>query len=188
METVLRSVLSSAVIRNAVAVLLMALITSIPVSSWARGGGGGGHSGGSRRGHTGGGHSGGHHGHSAPHTSDTHTPTVGTPHGGSHGSPTTHGATSGSKHKPTTEIANPAPGGIGHSNPSKCMSCPRDDKGRIARSQAARREFMRQTGYPHGRPGYVIDHIVPLKKGGCDCPANMQWQTVEAAKAKDRFE
>jgi len=47
---------------------------------------------------------------------------------------------------------------------------------------------MRMTGYPHGRPGYIIDHIKPLKKGGCDCPSNMQWQTKAAAKAKDKWE
>jgi hypothetical protein len=34
----------------------------------------------------------------------------------------------------------------------------------------------------------VIDHIRPLRKGGADLPDNMQWQTVEAAKAKDRVE
>jgi len=27
-----------------------------------------------------------------------------------------------------------------------------------------------------------------LKRGGCDCPANMQWQTKAAAKAKDKWE
>ncbi len=64
----------------------------------------------------------------------------------------------------------------------------RDSKGRIERSSAARREFETTTGYPHGRPGYVIDHIVPLKRGGCDCPSNMQWQTIADAKAKDRWE
>jgi len=64
----------------------------------------------------------------------------------------------------------------------------RDKNGRIARSESATRQFKKQTGYPKGRPGYVIDHIVPLKKGGCDCPANMQWQTVKAAKAKDKWE
>jgi hypothetical protein len=64
----------------------------------------------------------------------------------------------------------------------------RDTNGRIARSESAKREFMRETGYPHGRPGYVVDHIIPLKRGGSDTPSNMQWQTVEAAKAKDKWE
>jgi hypothetical protein len=64
----------------------------------------------------------------------------------------------------------------------------RDGDGRLVRNEAAKREFLRQTDYPHGRPGYVVDHIVPLKRGGCDCPSNMQWQTVAEAKAKDKWE
>jgi len=64
----------------------------------------------------------------------------------------------------------------------------RDKNGKIIRSQAAKHEFMKQTGYPKGRKGYVIDHIVPLKKGGSDSPDNMQWQTVEEAKEKDKWE
>ncbi len=64
----------------------------------------------------------------------------------------------------------------------------RDSHGRIKRSEASKRDFMKQTGYPKGRQGYVVDHIIPLKKGGCDCPSNMQWQTKEAAKAKDKWE
>jgi hypothetical protein len=64
----------------------------------------------------------------------------------------------------------------------------RDNHGRLMRSEAAKSEFMGETGYAHGRPGYVVDHIVPLKRGGCDCPANMQWQTVAEAKAKDKWE
>jgi len=34
----------------------------------------------------------------------------------------------------------------------------------------------------------MVDHIQPLKRGGADDPSNMQWQTVEDAKAKDRWE
>jgi hypothetical protein len=68
------------------------------------------------------------------------------------------------------------------------VSQARDERGRIQRSAAARHAFARQTGYPHGRPGYVIDHVVPLACGGRDTPSNMQWQTISAAKAKDRSE
>ena len=64
----------------------------------------------------------------------------------------------------------------------------RDKNGRIKRSESAKREFMKQSGYPKGRPGYVVDHIIPLKKGGCDCPSNMQWQIKEEAKQKDKRE
>jgi hypothetical protein len=64
----------------------------------------------------------------------------------------------------------------------------RDANGRIHRSESAKREFMRQSGHANGWPGYVVDHIVPLKRGGCDCPENMQWQTIQEAKAKDKVE
>src|SRR5438132_9982916 len=59
---------------------------------------------------------------------------------------------------------------------------------RIRRDRAARDRFRRETGYPPGRPGYVVDHIVPLECGGSDDPSNMQWQTVAAGKSKDRGE
>ena len=64
----------------------------------------------------------------------------------------------------------------------------RDSHGKIKRSETAKHAFMQTTGYPHGRPGYVVDHITPLKRGGCDCPSNMQWQTIQEAKAKDKVE
>ncbi len=46
------------------------------------------------------------------------------------------------------------------------------------------------TGERGGKcPGYVIDHIHPLCAGGADNhKTNMQWQTVEEAKAKDVIE
>jgi len=62
------------------------------------------------------------------------------------------------------------------------------------RSSKARRAFKRlhpcpSTGESAGRcPGYVIDHIVPLACGGPDDPENMQWQTVEDAREKDKTE
>lgn len=63
-----------------------------------------------------------------------------------------------------------------------------------ARNASARRAFVRDnpcpvTGQSRGKcPGWVVDHVVPLCAGGPDKPANMQWQTVEEAKIKDRAE
>lgn len=37
-------------------------------------------------------------------------------------------------------------------------------------------------------PGYVIDPVVRLKRGGADAPSNMQWQTTAEAKAKNKTE
>lgn len=37
-------------------------------------------------------------------------------------------------------------------------------------------------------PGWIVDHRIALCVGGADAPENMRWQTVEAAKAKDRWE
>jgi hypothetical protein len=34
----------------------------------------------------------------------------------------------------------------------------------------------------------VINHVIALKRGGPDAPSNMQSQSVQAAKAKDRTE
>jgi len=76
-----------------------------------------------------------------------------------------------------------------HTSKARTKStAPRTTNGRIKRSAAAKHEFEVRTGYPHGRPGYVVDHIVPLACGGADTPNNMQWQTIAEAKAKDRTE
>lgn len=60
--------------------------------------------------------------------------------------------------------------------------------GHIKRSENAKHEFLKQTGHPKGWKGHVVDHIVPLECGGADSPSNMQWQTTEAAKIKDKTE
>jgi len=67
-------------------------------------------------------------------------------------------------------------------------SARRDSNGRIVRSEEAKHAFEAQTGFPHGRSGYVVDHIKPLACGGADEPSNMQWQTAAEAKAKDKWE
>lgn len=50
------------------------------------------------------------------------------------------------------------------------------------------RKFRNLTGFPNGRPGYVVDHIVPLCACGADAVENMQWQTVQDAAVKDEWE
>lgn len=76
----------------------------------------------------------------------------------------------------------------------RCDTCPRDQHGHIQRHASTRTAFKHQhpcpaTGKPRGAcPGYVIDHIVALKRGGADSPDNMQWQTIADARAKDRWE
>ena len=59
-------------------------------------------------------------------------------------------------------------------------ACERDANGRIKRDSSQRRAFQRAnpcplTGKTSGAcPGYVVDHIKPLKRGGADELGNMQ--------------
>ncbi|MGE0637612.1 MAG: hypothetical protein AB7G44_06780 [Bacteroidia bacterium] len=53
---------------------------------------------------------------------------------------------------------------------------------------AAKKEFMKQSGFPMGRPGYFLDYKVPLDKGGCDCISNMQWITIDEARKQGKIE
>jgi len=62
------------------------------------------------------------------------------------------------------------------------------------RDPAMRRQFMYDnpcpaTGSTKGAcPGWQVDHVVPLKCGGADAPANMQWLTIGDHKAKTKRE
>ena len=85
-------------------------------------------------------------------------------------------------------------GNHARSTSTRCTTCERDANGKIKRNPAARRAFQSSHPCPATRrtsgacPGYVVDPIVPLKRGGADEPANMQWQTVVEPKAKDKIE
>jgi len=65
---------------------------------------------------------------------------------------------------------------------------------RIQRSAAEVLAFKRHNPCPSTQlrrgacPGHVIDHMWPLACGGEDHPRNMQWQTVQEAKDKDKWE
>ena len=120
-----------------------------------------------------------------------------------------HSSAAGSSHSAKPRSAHPAPSARvprakapsaiprskGHGGASReAPGVPRDTHGRIARSSRARSEFEKShpcpsTGKTSGAcPGYVIDHVKPLKRGGADSPRNMQWQTTQAARQKDRVE
>ena len=131
---------------------------------------------------TGGGHS--HssstsvHSTSGSHSSGSHAAT------GSHSVSSHSGSSSHSSksHSTTGSHSKAAPG------------VHRDSHGKIARDPRQTNAFKKQhpcpsTGKTSGScPGYVIDHVVPLKRGGADSPNNMQWQTEGAAKQKDKWE
>ena len=108
--------------------------------------------------------------------------------GGSHGGGRSYHPRSYSSH-PRSSIPHPrattprSKGGSAHPrSPSTGSPHP------IHRSQAAKDDFMRRTGHPHGWPGHVVDHVVPLACGAADAPSNMQWQSTEEGKAKDKVE
>src|SRR5690348_3626362 len=71
-------------------------------------------------------------------------------------------STSGASH--TKSSSSSSSGTVHH----KSSTAKRDSHGRIVRSEATKHQFEVQTGYPHGRPGYVVDHIKPLACGGAD--------------------
>lgn len=65
-----------------------------------------------------------------------------------------------------------------------CINCVRDMSGRISQNPMSVRAFRAQKPCPATKsvkgpcPGYLVDHIKPLNRGGADTPQNMQWRTV----------
>jgi len=123
-------------------------------------------------------------------SSSSHTGGSGYVHGyirsdGTYVAPYTRGDSSGPDHSAASSRSSSA----AYSGTAK-----RDAEGHIERSSAARSQFIRQhpcpsTGKTSGAcPRYVVDHVQALKHGGRDAPDNMQWQTENAAKAKDKWE
>jgi len=56
------------------------------------------------------------------------------------------------------------------------------------RNPAIKKQFDVLNGYPHGRKGYIVDHVCALACGGIDSVTNMQYQTIPQSKAKDQWE
>src|SRR3989442_1825016 len=114
------------------------------------------------------------------------------------GSAQVHGYTTRSGHyvapytrsTPSTSRGTHAPSLHSHTPTRTALGVARDSHGRIKRSEVAKRDFEHHHPCPSTAktsgacPGYVIDHVVPLKRGGADAPGNMQWQTKDAAKEK----
>ena len=107
-----------------------------------------------------------------------------------HSSP--HSRSSRAHHPRTGQ--SPSYSSSGHHRSGYAAGAHRDRHGRVMRSSAAKHQFEKSypcpsTGRTSGScPGYVIDHVTPLQRGGTDAQSNMQWQTKDAAKAKDKWE
>jgi 5-methylcytosine-specific restriction endonuclease McrA len=82
---------------------------------------------------------------------------------------TIHASTQKSRHKPAATHY------TRHYSPSrKAVGITRDNHGKIKRSQAEKKKFLKGLGYERVPSGYEVDHIVPLSKGGADKSYNMQ--------------
>ena len=74
-------------------------------------------------------------------------------------------------------------------SPSKsdASSKPKQNSEAYSTTTAAKAQFMRESGYRNGRPGYVVAYRKALTCGGAsDDISNMEWLTVAESKAKDK--
>ena len=59
---------------------------------------------------------------------------------------------------------------------------------KVERNGSAKKQFLKSKGYNRVPPGYEVDHIVPLSKGGRDEPSNMQLIPKSVHKQKTASE
>jgi len=137
------------------------------------------------------------HGGSHSSSSSSHSHSGGSHKGGSHssGSHSSHAPRAYTYHpKSSTPRTQHSTAHTSHHNNTYAQGVQRDSHSKIARSPKAKSDFKKSHPCPStdksngACPGYVIDHVKPLKRGGADKPSNMQWQTKEAAKQKDKTE
>ncbi len=55
-------------------------------------------------------------------------------------------------------------------------------------ASALKTQFMRESGYRNGRPGYVVVYRKPLACGGKEEIGNLEWLTLAEAKSKAQAE
>ncbi len=190
-----------------VVVLVAAFILASSTVAWAKGGG---HSSGGHSSFSAGSHSSSHSSstfssgsHSSSSSSTSHSSGTGSHSGASvhvHGytrkdgtyvAPYTRHEPGGGHSTTSTHASSPwhPPSSLGTSEATSSHS-----HGHAKRSETERHAFMHTHPCPStvktsgACPGYVVDHITPLKRGGADLPSNMQWQTVQQGKAKDKWE
>lgn len=62
----------------------------------------------------------------------------------------------------------------------------RGKDGHVVRSVGRRTMFLKMIGVADGRvpKGHAVNHIVPLRCGGCDVPSNMELMLVADWKAR----
>ena len=69
----------------------------------------------------------------------------------------------------------------------------RDEEGKIARSTAVLNAYRKihpcpVTGKSYGAcPGWAINHVIPLAKGGCDSVINLQWLPVQIKSCSSEY-
>jgi hypothetical protein len=71
---------------------------------------------------------------------------------------------------------------------ASCTGCVRDLDGRLSSNPAPVRAFRSTHPCPANGslkgpcPGYLVDHVKPLDRGGADTVRNMRWRKIAQAK------